>query len=393
MYSLINNFFKNLPELLKKGGSAFGKILYENLKLILVGVISILMIIAIAIVVSLYFGGDVARELVITEIKGSVFITRDSKRLAADKNSKLKSGDVITTNEDASVRIALDGDKYIFVEPDSTVYIYFTDIASKGDVSVNLSRGAAICQINSELKKNASFVLKTPNSVVSVRGTVFRTQFDYVEDYMGYSNVMITQVQNFDGTVTLQLYDNQREPFDLPMLLVERTAAQMLTSEDICQYGYLNYDIDLLSLSDSTLHEILRAGSEKKLGYSHEEINAAYKYVVSAQNNGESTVTESSSDISQTTTITTTTAAPKTESTTTAVTTEPTETDSETSSYDTLRTTQPTREYTTYSGIKWWELTGNTNTGTDDYEDWFTEAPDEFGAEMVTTVPEPVTNE
>lgn len=389
MYSLINNFLKNLIGFSKRCGNAALKVLNENLKLILIGVISILMIIAAAIVISLYFGGDVARELVITDIKGSVYIERDSKRLGADKNSRLRSGDIITTDENAAVRISLDNDKHIFVEPNSVVYIYFTDIASKGDISVNLSRGAVICRLGSELRKNASFILKTPNSVVSVRGTVFRTQFDFVEDYMGYSNVMITQVQNFDGAVTLQLYDNLREPFDLPMLLLERASAQMLTSEDICQYGYLNYDIDLLSLSEDTLLEILRAGNEKQIGFASEEINIAYKSVMNrGMKTDDMTATEIVSEIPSVTTSAPTTAtesaAPVSE-----ITAVPSETPSETTSYDTLRTTQKRQEYTTYSGVKWWELTGNTNTGTNGYEDWFTEEPDGLGAGTVTSVPEP----
>ena len=355
MYSQITDFIKKLPELFKTGFDVLKKILYENLKVILVGVISILMIIAAAI----------------------VFITRDSRRFAANKNSKLKSGDIITTDSNGTARIAFDGDKYIFVEQDSMVYIYFTGISSKGDISVNLSRGAAICQINNELKKNASFTLKTPNSVVSVRGTVFRTQFDYLENYMGYSNVMITHVQDFDGTVTLQLYDHLKEPFDLPMLLLERTAAQMITSEDICQYGYLNYDIDLYSLSETTLHEVLRAGNEKNIAYSPEELNIAYKSVFDEMQRNDSDTTDSTEVTVEDTTVTSTTVTTtetKSETTTTQTeTTSVTESDTDTR---TLPTTQKRQEYTTYSGIKWWEITGNTNTGTDDYEDWFTEEPD-----------------
>lgn len=389
MYSQITDFIKKLPELFKTGFDVLKKILYENLKVILVGVISILMIIAAAIVISLYFGGDTARELVISEIQGSVFITRDSRRFAANKNSKLKSGDIITTDSNGTARIAFDGDKYIFVEQDSMVYIYFTGISSKGDISVNLSRGAAICQINNELKKNASFTLKTPNSVVSVRGTVFRTQFDYLENYMGYSNVMITHVQDFDGTVTLQLYDHLKEPFDLPMLLLERTAAQMITSEDICQYGYLNYDIDLYSLSETTLHEVLRAGNEKNIAYSPEELNIAYKSVFDEMQRNDSDTTDSTEVTVEDTTVTSTTVTTtetKSETTTTQTeTTSVTESDTDTR---TLPTTQKRQEYTTYSGIKWWEITGNTNTGTDDYEDWFTEEPDGLENEAVsTTVP------
>lgn len=353
-----------------KGGCALIKILSENLKLILIGLITILMILAGAVVISLYFGGDVTRQLIVTSIKGSAYISRDGKKYNADLNSRLKSGDVITTDKNCTLRISIDDDKYVTVEPDSSLYIYFTDTASKGDISVNLTKGSAICQLNNELKKNASFVLKTPNSTVSVRGTVFRASFDLKSEYMGYENVMVTEVQNFDGTVTLQLYDIDKQPFDLPMILMERTGAQMLTSEKLCKYGYLNYSFDLLSLSSTTLGELIKAGTETKLAYSAEEINLAYKAVKDEQRRLE-TMTEASTETTESSPAVTTTV-----SETTATTVPVTEPEPETSSFDTLRTTQQTHEYTTYSGVKWWELTGNSNTGTDDYDDWFTEEPE-----------------
>lgn len=370
---------------------SLSKVLYENIRLLTVGMILILMIIAVAILLSLYFGGDVVRELTVSEITGSAYITRGTKRLAAGKSAKLVSGDILSTDKNSTVRISIDDDKYIFVEPESSLYVYFTEIASEGDITVNLSKGAVICEINEKLKKKASFTLKTPNSVVSVRGTVFRAGFDYMEKYTDYNNiehnnVMLTHVQNFDGSVNLQLYDSAKDPFDLPKLLVERTSAQMITADDICQYGYLNYDTDLDSLSEETLHELLRASNVKQLGFTNDEINYAYKNVVEENRRMQTmtdTTTETTENIVITTTVSTTSASSEEPVTTT------TPESAEESSYGTLRSTLKTYEYTTYSGIKWWEITGNTNTGTDDYDDWFN-FEEEMGipSEAVTTAPD-----
>ncbi|MBQ5319471.1 MAG: FecR domain-containing protein [Oscillospiraceae bacterium] len=351
------------------------KILSENLKLIMIGLISILMIIAIAIVISLYFGGEVSRELIITEIYGSATITRETRTINASKNGRLKSGDIITTRDNSSLRISIDDDKFILVEPNTSLYIYFTDIASKGNISVNLSKGAAVCQIKNKLRKNATFKLKTPNSSINVTGTVFRTEFNYVSEYMGYENVMITQVQNFDGSVNLQLYDIKQQPQDLPMVLTERTSAQMLTAENLCQYGYLNYSFDLNSMNSMVLGELIRAQKDTELAFSADEVTSAYKMVSIEEKQMETMTTTPVSEATESVTTTVTTTYETTE--TTAVTTLPQTEESYDSSQDTLRTTQKPHEYTTYSGIKWWEITGNTNTGTDDYEDWFTEETEE----------------
>lgn len=356
------------------------KILSEHLRLIMIGLVSILMILAIAILLSLYFGGEVSRDLVISDIQGSASITRESKIVTATKNAHLKSGDIIDTDENSYVRISFDDDKYILVEPCSSVYIYFTDIASKGDIAVNLNKGAVVCQINNKLKKNASYKVKTPNSCINVTGTVFRTSFDYVSEYMGYRNVMITQIQNFEGSVNLQLYDINQNPQDLPMILTERTSAQMLTAENLCQYGYLNYSFDLCSMSSMVLGELIRAQKSRELAFSADEITAAYKIVSAEEKNMETmTTTIGTSETTAETTTVTTTKATEAETTTVPIDIET----EDSTSHDTLPTTHEIHEYTTYSGIKWWEITGIANTGTDDYEDWFAEEDED----MPETVP------
>ena len=360
------------------------KILSEHIRLIMIGLVSILMILAIAILLSLYFGGEVSRDLVISEIQGSALITRENRIVTATKNAHLNSGDIIETDKNSSVRISLDEDKYILIEPESSVYIYFTEIASKGDISVNLNKGAVVCQINNKLKNKASFKVKTPNSSINVTGTVFRTEFDYVSEYMGYKNVMITQVQNFEGSVNLQLYDINQSPQDLPMILTERTSAQMLTAENLCQYGYLNYSFDLCSMNSMVLGELIRAQKSRELAFSADEVTSAYKIVSIEERQMETMTTTTTTIENSETTIETTT--PASVETTEEVTTVPTQISTEdTSSYETLPTTQKKHEYTTYSGIKWWEITGNSNTNTDDYDDWFTEEDTEDTSEAATT--------
>ena len=166
------------------------------------------------------------------------------------------------------------------------------------------------------------------------------------------------------------------------MVLIERTAAQMITCEEMCKYGYLNYSFDLLTLNDSTLGELIRASAEKELAFTPEELNRAYK-IVRDERLKQETATEPDTDETSETTVTTT---ETTTEPTTVTTSPPTETeDDDISSYGTLGTTMQTHSYTTYSGIKWWEITGNTNTGTDDYEDWFSEPDEDFGEEVTVT--------
>ena len=134
-------------------------------------------------------------------------------------------------------------------------------------------------------------------------------------------------------------------------------------------------------MNSMVLGELIRAQMGRELAFTHDEITAAYK-AVSEEEQRLETMTETTTVEETTTTVTTTVTTTKpSETTTTAPKTSDTEPPT---SFDTLRTTQKTHEYTTYSGIKWWEITGNSNTGTDGFEDWFAQDEEDIPQETVT---------
>ena len=343
--------------------------IHENIKIIVAALISLAVIIFTAVALSLAYGGETVRTVRVTDIDGSAVIIRDSQQTYAAKRTVLKSGDVINTDEKSTVRVCVDTDKFISIEPSSSVYVYYTEISGKGEISVNVVFGAVTCQLNNKLGKNETFVVKTPNAAINVRGTVFRTEFDFKESYMGYSNVMLTHVQNFDGMVTTQLYDTYGEKVDEPMLLSEKASAELISANSLAQYGYLNYDIDLQALDELTLKELVRISGEKNIAYTLDELNNALKAVKQIKSEAAVTTvpeteTEDKSEQSeQQTTAVRETTKPITEIT------EQTTAESETS-YDTLRTTLQTYMYTTFAGPKWWEITNeNPDPNDDNFDD------------------------
>ena len=179
-------------------------ILKDNIKVIIGALIALVFVIAGAIWLSVTFGGQAYRSITVSDISGSVAVIRDTRQFFASKNTVLKSGDVINTNETSRIRVRLDFDKYIVIEPNSSVYIYHTGITDRGEISVNIACGAVICQLNSPLTPGEIFVVKTPNTAINVRGTVFRTDFELKPEYNGFKDVMVTHVQNFEGSVRLQ---------------------------------------------------------------------------------------------------------------------------------------------------------------------------------------------
>ena len=344
----------------------FDEFIHDNLKIILIAIAALIAVIIGATALSIAFGGETTRSLTISEISGDVVIIRGEKQFYANRRTKLKSGDVINTAENGTVRVRMDGDKFISVEPNSAVYVFYTEVSDKGEISVNIAGGAVTCQLNKPLKKNEKFRVLTPNAAVNVRGTVFRTEFSFKEKYMGYEDVMLTHVQNFEGQVLLQLYSTEGEKVEEPMLLTERTCAEMISTDSFSQYGYLNYDVNIYELKEITLKELIRISGEKKLAYSLEEINSAFRAVSQRE-----AVTETAS-VTTETTVSETSTAPPSESTSreTAVTTPGTVETAETEQKAQIvpGTTLETHIYTTFPGPKWWQMPNPNPDPWDEYD-------------------------
>ncbi len=254
--------------------------LTEHALALVIAAIAAVSLILIIIIFTLASSGSSDRKLSIKDISGSAFILRSDGQIPADKNTVLESGDVIITSSDGEVKLAADKDKYIYIEPDTTLYVNFTDVSEKGSVIVNISEGSAICRLDSKLPKNAAFEVRTPNAVISATGTVFRTDFSYLDTYGGHDAVKLTDVDCAEGTVDIQLYDDNASPADQLMLLAAGKSARLMTCADSSRFEYLNSDTDLYSLSESTLRTYIRISADRPLAYPSADLNNAYQYVM-----------------------------------------------------------------------------------------------------------------
>ncbi|MGN0642479.1 MAG: hypothetical protein ACI4JJ_04975 [Huintestinicola sp.] len=340
----------------------FSAFLAEHARGIVIGAIAVVSVVFIIVVYSIICSGNTDRKIVIDEITGSAFILKGDGQVNATRKTKLESGDVLITSADSTVILSADGDKKIYLEPETTLYIYYTERAGRGSIVVNLTEGAATCRLDSKLKSGEAFEVRTPNSVVSAQGTVFRTEFNFAESFMGMENVMTTDVQAIENNVTIQLYDSGSQPSGDLMLLTERKSARLVTCDESAQYNFLNQDTDISGFGKTALESLIRIAAEKQTAYSLTELNAAYQIVLGSR--GEETVsvqtiypaeTETSS---KTTTASTSVTSEETttaeQTVTTAVTTEETE----------LSVTSPTTVIKTVTGTTAAETTASTTQTT-----------------------------
>lgn len=273
-YYKMNNFIRKLG---------------EHAAAIVIGAIVLIVLILAVIVFVLASAGNSDRRLIIEDIAGSAFILKTDGQMSADKNMKLESGDVLITSADSTVRLSADKDKSVYVEPDTTLYIYYTDASDKGSIVVNISEGAAVCRLDSPLGKNEVFEVKTPNAVISCTGTVFRTQFSYFDTYGSYTSAKVTDVDCVDGSVNIQLYDNDSMPAEPLMMLTEGKSARLLTAAESVRYEYLNSDIRTELLSENALKTFIRIAAERRICFSLGDLNDAYQVYLNGGSETEQT--------------------------------------------------------------------------------------------------------
>ena len=97
------------------------------------------------------------------------------------------------------MRLKLDEDKYALVEEDTVLEIYATGNESSSKTDIRLEKGAITVEVENKLNDESSFEVTTPNSVMAIRGTVFR-----ITTGLDEAGNPITKITVFEGTVTVR---------------------------------------------------------------------------------------------------------------------------------------------------------------------------------------------
>ena len=170
----------------------------KNLKII----IPIIAVVIIGIIVGVLFLNkeEGYRSIQVYQVTGEVILERENiGSMDAYENLNLISGDALETFLESFLRLKLDEDKYVLVEQESQIEVFATGNSEKSRTDIKLEKGAITVEVENKLGDESSFEVTTPNSVMAVRGTVFRITADVDEN-----GVPITRITIFEGAVTVQ---------------------------------------------------------------------------------------------------------------------------------------------------------------------------------------------
>lgn len=164
--------------------------------------IPIIAIVVVGIIVAVLFLNkeEGYRSIKVHEVSGSVTLERENVgAMEAYENLNLISGDKLQTLVESYARLKMDEDKYVLVEQESKLQIYATGNSENSTTDIQLDAGAITVEVENKLNDDSSFEVTTPNSVMAIRGTVFRVTTDVDEN-----GNPITRVTIFDGKVAVQ---------------------------------------------------------------------------------------------------------------------------------------------------------------------------------------------
>lgn len=213
---------------------------------------------------------DGFRLIQVYEVNGQATIDREKVgSMDAYENLNLVSGDKVTTMIESYLRLKLDEDKYLLAEENTIMELVATGDAKKSRTNINLLQGGVTIQVDNKLEEDASFEVTTPNSVMAIRGTVFRVTTDVDE-----KGNPITKVAIFEGAVGVQKKDAEGNVTEETLVPESKEAIIYIDNEE--EVLVILDEIEVSELPVEVL-EFLKEISEggRELSISLEEIEEA----------------------------------------------------------------------------------------------------------------------
>ena len=154
----------------------------------LIAIIASAAAVVIAVAAVLFFvlrKDDSYRLLKLYEFEGTGSVTREGKgEITPYTNMVLESGDKVTLNT-GRLTIQADEDKYIHLDEQTEIMLVASGSGDNSKTQIELLKGGISNDIRNKLTGQSSYEINTPNSTMSVRGTVFYT-FIYEIDGVKY---------------------------------------------------------------------------------------------------------------------------------------------------------------------------------------------------------------
>lgn len=179
-------------------------------KIIIGGSVVAVILVAAVIILLLMLGKEESyRVIKVLEVDGTAAVERENiGEIQVYSGMALQSGDIISVASNSMLVLQMDDDKYAYVEQNSILTMVAEGTSRDSKTMIQLDRGAITCQIENKLSDSSSYEVQTQNSVMAVRGTVFRVgiyEAEKTELAGEETQEPIVQLSVMDGDVLVTL--------------------------------------------------------------------------------------------------------------------------------------------------------------------------------------------
>lgn len=157
-------------------------------------------VIAVGIAIAVLMQGSGYRSIAVNGFEGTVRVAGNKNNGNVYVGQNLYSGDDVTVASESSLTMCMDGDKYVYADADTHFSLEASSPKEDSRIKINLAEGSELNELKNKLADGESYVVDTPNSTMSVRGTTFR-----VTVYKGADGLWYTLLEVINGTVEVAL--------------------------------------------------------------------------------------------------------------------------------------------------------------------------------------------
>ncbi len=236
-------------------------------KIAIIAAVAIVVAAAVLMVV-LFMNKDKAyRLLKIYEVEGKANVSREGTGdIEPYANMVLESGDRVSL-ETGKLTIKADEDKYIYLEDNTQLVLVAEGDAANSKTKIDLISGAITNDIQNKLSTESSYEINTPNSTMSVRGTIYRVCV-YEKDGIKYTKISV-----FEGEVVTRLKYEDGTYSDETVSVTK--GKEVIIYDDGTKTDYMSEptDIDYHELPDDVLKLLeIQIKDDRDIPVSEEEI-------------------------------------------------------------------------------------------------------------------------
>ena len=158
-------------------------------------------VVGAVVAVAILLNNQGYRTIAVQEVNGTSIIKNEKQEISnAYVGMHLNSGDDVTVQAESDMTLLLDMDKYVYAEENTHFWLAAEGDSETSKTRIYLEQGAELNRLNTELTKGEEYQVDTPNSVMAVRGTVFRVCVYYDSDGLAW-----TKIEVYDGNVEVSL--------------------------------------------------------------------------------------------------------------------------------------------------------------------------------------------